>query len=43
MTWSRTPRLFAARKACEPVHIQMNQSDWHLMVVNNTPATAERG
>ncbi|MDQ2800540.1 MAG: malectin domain-containing carbohydrate-binding protein, partial [Armatimonadota bacterium] len=23
--------------ACEPVHIQMNQTDWHVMVVNNTP------
>jgi hypothetical protein len=29
--------LFAARKACEPVHIQMNQNDFHVMVVNNTP------
>jgi hypothetical protein len=29
--------LFAARKACEPVHIQMNQNDWHLMVINNSP------
>jgi Tol biopolymer transport system component len=28
--------LFAARKACEPVHIQMNQSNFHLMVINNT-------
>ena len=29
--------LFAARKACEPVHLQMNQSDFHVMVINNTP------
>ena len=29
--------LFAVKKACEPVHIQMNQSDFHLMVINNTP------
>jgi len=29
--------LFAARKACEAVHIQMNQSDFHVMVINNTP------
>lgn len=29
--------LFGARKACEPVHVMMNQDDWHLMVVNNTP------
>jgi beta-mannosidase len=27
--------LFAVRNACEPVHVQMNQSDFHLMVVNN--------
>jgi hypothetical protein len=30
--------LFAVRKACEPVHVQMNQSDFHVMVIN---ATAE--
>jgi glycosyl hydrolase family 2/Ig-like domain-containing protein len=30
--------LFAVRKACEPVHIQMNQSDFHVMVINNLPA-----
>lgn len=29
--------LFAVRKACEPVHIMMNQANWHLMVVNNKP------
>ncbi|MGH7940594.1 MAG: glycoside hydrolase family 2 protein, partial [Limisphaerales bacterium] len=29
--------LFAVRKACEPVHIQMNQNNWHVMVINNTP------
>ncbi len=29
--------LFAVRKACEPVHIQMNQNDWHVMVINNRP------
>jgi len=29
--------LYGARKACEPVHIQMNQKDWHVMVINNTP------
>ncbi len=28
--------LFGARKACEPIHIQVNQSDWHAMVINNT-------
>jgi hypothetical protein len=30
--------LFATRKACEPVHIQMNENDWHVMVINNLPA-----
>ncbi len=29
--------LFGARKACEPVHVQLNQNDWHLVVINNTP------
>ena len=29
--------LYAVRKACEPVHIQMNQNNWHVMVINNTP------
>jgi hypothetical protein len=29
--------LYGTRKACEPVHIQMNQNDWHVMVINNTP------
>jgi hypothetical protein len=29
--------LYGARKACEPVHIQMNQSNDHLMIINNTP------
>ena len=31
--------LYGTRKACEPVHIQLNQSNWHLMVINNTAAT----
>jgi hypothetical protein len=29
--------LFSARKACEPIHIQLNQNDWHVMVINNAP------
>ena len=29
--------LFAARSACEPVHVQMNQTNWHVLVINNTP------
>jgi hypothetical protein len=33
--------LYAAEKACEPVHIQMNQSDFHVMVINNTPAALD--
>ncbi|MGH8023593.1 MAG: glycoside hydrolase family 2, partial [Limisphaerales bacterium] len=31
--------LFAVRKACEPVHIQMNQNNWHVTVINNRPET----
>jgi beta-mannosidase len=33
--------LFAAKKACEPVHIQMNQNNFHVMVINNTPRTLD--
>ena len=33
--------LFAAKKACEPVHVMLNQSNWHVMVVNNTPRKLE--
>lgn len=29
--------LFAVRKACEPVHIQLNQKNWKLQVINNLP------
>jgi hypothetical protein len=38
-SWDLEPNsaLFAAREACEPVHIQMNQTNWHVMVINNTP------
>jgi hypothetical protein len=28
--------LFGTRKACEPIHVMLNQSTWHLMVVNNS-------
>ena len=31
--------LYGTRKACEPVHIQLNQSNWHLMVINNSHST----
>ena len=33
--------LYAARKACEPIHVQLNQNDWHAMVINNTPRPLE--
>jgi len=33
--------LFAAREACEPVHIALNEKDGHLFVVNNHPAALE--
>lgn len=38
-SWDLEPNssLYATRKACEPIHIQMNQTDWHVMVINNTP------
>ena len=40
-SWDLEPNasLFAVRSACEPVHVQMNQTDWHVLVVNNTPQT----
>jgi hypothetical protein len=38
-SWDLEPNasFFAVRKACEPVHIQLNQSDWHAEIINNTP------
>ena len=30
--------LFAAKKACEPVHIQLNETNWEVEVINNLPA-----
>ena len=37
-SWDLEPNasLFATRRACEPVHVQMNQTDGHVIVVNNT-------
>jgi beta-galactosidase/beta-glucuronidase len=29
--------LFAVRKACEPVHVQLNEKDWEVEVINNLP------
>jgi beta-mannosidase len=34
--------FFGAKKACEPVHIQMNQNDFHVMVINHTPQPLDR-
>ena len=38
-SWDLEPNasLFATRRACEPVHVQMNETDGHVLVVNNTP------
>jgi hypothetical protein len=30
--------LFAVKKACEPVHIQLNETNWDVEVINNLPA-----
>ena len=37
--WDLEPNaaLFAVRRACEPVHVQMNETDGHVLVINNTP------
>ncbi|HWL86978.1 MAG TPA: glycoside hydrolase family 2 protein, partial [Polyangiaceae bacterium] len=34
--------LFAVRKACESPHIQMNESDFHVMVINDSAQTLEK-
>lgn len=33
--------LFAVRKACEPVHIQLNEKEGHVQVINNLPTALE--
>ena len=33
--------FFGVRKACEPIHVMMNQDNFHLMVLNNTPQNLE--
>ncbi|MGA2029283.1 MAG: sugar-binding domain-containing protein [Verrucomicrobiota bacterium] len=33
--------LYGTQKACEPVHVMMNQAIFNLMVVNNTPAALD--
>lgn len=35
--------LFAAREACEPVHIMMNEKTGNLMVINNHPKALANG
>jgi hypothetical protein len=39
-SWDLEPlaALYGTQKACEPVHVMMNQATFNLMVVNNTPA-----
>jgi hypothetical protein len=34
--------LFAVRKSCEPVHIQLNQKNWDVEVINNLPAALRK-
>ena len=34
--------LFAVRKACEPVHIQVNEKNWDVEVINNLPKALEK-
>jgi len=36
-SWDLEPNssLFATKKACEPVHIMLNESTWHFHVINN--------
>ncbi len=33
--------LYGAQKGCEPLHIQMNANDFHVMVINSQPAAKE--
>lgn len=34
--------LFAVKKACEPIHIQLNQKTWDVEVINNLPAVIKQ-
>jgi len=38
-SWDLEPNasLFGTRRACEPVHVQRNESDGHVIIVNSTP------
>jgi hypothetical protein len=29
--------LYGAQKGCEPLHVQLNLNDWHVMVINTAP------
>lgn len=33
--------LYGSKKGCEPLHIQMNAGDFHVMVINTAPIAAE--
>ncbi len=33
--------LYGTQKACEPIHVMMNQATFNVMVVNNTPASLD--
>ncbi|MGE5612567.1 MAG: glycosyl hydrolase 2 galactose-binding domain-containing protein, partial [Bacillota bacterium] len=33
--------LYGAKKGCEPLHIQMNQNDFHVTVINTAPVAKE--
>jgi len=34
--------LFATRKACEPVHLQLNEKTWAVQVINNLGRPLQR-
>ena len=34
--------LFAVRKACEPVHIQLNEKNWEVEIINHLPAAVQK-
>ena len=42
-SWDLEPNsaLFATRKACEPIHIMLNEASGHLQVINNTPTACD--
>ena len=34
--------LFAVKKACEPIHIQLNEKTWDVEIINNTPTPIQQ-